>query len=67
MTENTAKQTKLVNEFMESGKSQRVWCREKGIKRGTLRYWLERVDELSEGTEIKFAEIEIGGDSDDSI
>ncbi|SDA33296.1 hypothetical protein SAMN02910446_03741, partial [Ruminococcus sp. YE78] len=38
-----------IKEFVESGKSQRVWCREQGIKRSTLRYWLERLDELSEG------------------
>lgn len=63
MEEITDKWTKLVKEFQGSGKSQRVWCREKGINRGTLRYWLERTDELSEGTDIRFAEIEIGGEN----
>ncbi|SFW53705.1 hypothetical protein SAMN02910447_03555, partial [Ruminococcus sp. YE71] len=49
-----------------SGKSQRVWCREQGIKRSTLRYWLERLDELSEGKEIRFAKVVIGGEHDDN-
>ena len=53
MTDITEKWAKLVKAFRESGKSQRVWCREKGIKRGTLRYWLERTDELSEGTGLR--------------
>jgi hypothetical protein len=51
-----------VGEFRGSGKSQRVWCTEQGIKRSSLRYWLERLDELAEGDEIIFAEITIGGD-----
>lgn len=51
-----------VKEFRASGKSQRVWSREKGINRSTLRYWIERLDELSEGDEVKFAEVEIGGE-----
>ena len=55
-----------IKEFVESGKSQRVWCRETGIKRSTLRYWLERLDELSEGKEIRFAKVVIGGEHDDS-
>jgi len=50
-----------VKEFRESGKSQRVWSAEQGIKRSTLRYWLERTEELSEGIEIRFAELVIGG------
>ncbi len=50
-----------VKAFHESGKSQRVWSAEQGIKRSTLRYWLERTEELSEGTEILFAELVIGG------
>lgn len=40
---------KMVQKFRESGKSQREWCREAGIKRSTLRYWLERSEEISEG------------------
>lgn len=56
------KWTSLVQKFRASGKSQRVWCSEQGIKRGSLRYWLERLDEISEGEEVIFAEIEIGGE-----
>lgn len=57
---------KLIEDFKTGGKSQRVWCRENGIKRSTLRYWLERLDELSEGKEIRFAKVVIGGEHDDS-
>lgn len=53
---------KMVKEYRESGKSQREWCREAGIKRSTLRYWLERSEELAEGKEIRFARIEEGGE-----
>ncbi len=52
----------IVEDFKQSGKSQRVWCAEQGIKRSTLRYWLERLDELADGTEIVFAEPVTGGD-----
>ena len=51
-----------IAEYKESGKSQRVWCAENGVKRSALRYWLERLDELSEGKEIRFVEIVIGGE-----
>ncbi len=51
-----------VENFKASGKSQREWCKENGIKRSTLRYWLERLDELSEGKKIRFAELVTGGD-----
>ncbi len=56
------KWTSLVQKFCASGKSQRVWCLEQGLKRSSLRYWLERLDEISEGEEVIFAEIEIGGE-----
>ncbi|MBO5448653.1 MAG: hypothetical protein J5994_04935 [Ruminococcus sp.] len=56
-----------VKEFRESGKSQRVWSAEQGIKRSTLRYWLERTEELSEGTEIRFAELVRGGGDGDHV
>ena len=52
----------LVKDFKQSGKSQRVWSSEKGIKRSTLRYWLERIDQLEIGTEIYFAELIMAGD-----
>ncbi len=58
----TEKWAARIKEFRASGKSQRVWSKENGIKRSTLRYWIERTDELSEGEEVKFAEIEIGGE-----
>lgn len=51
-----------VKEFLASGKSQRVWSRENGVNRSTLRYWIERLDELSEGDEVIFAEVKIGGE-----
>lgn len=51
-----------VKEFRASGKSQRVWSRENGVNRSTLRYWIERLDELSDGNRVTFAEIKIGGD-----
>ena len=54
----------LVQEFKESGKSQRIFSAEKGIKRSTLRYWLERLDELSDGEEVIFAEIDVAGGTD---
>lgn len=53
---------KIAEEFRRSGKSQRVWCKENGIKRGTLKYWLERVEELSEGKEIRFSKLVLGGE-----
>lgn len=53
---------RMVEEFRESGKSQREWCREAGIKRSTLRYWLERSEELAAGKEIRFARIVEGGE-----
>ena len=51
-----------LEEFKKSGKGQREWCREAGIKRSTLRYWLERSEELAEGKEIRFARIVEGGE-----
>ena len=56
------KWTVLVKDFKWSEKSQRVWSSEKGIKRSTLRYWLERIEQLEIGTEICFAELIMAGD-----
>ena len=53
-----------IKKFKESGQSQRLWCFEQGIKRSSLRYWLDRLDELSEGEEIIFAEISLTGGID---
>jgi len=55
------KWAEMVQKFKGSGKSQRVWSAERGIKRSSLRYWLERLDELADGNEVLFAEITIGG------
>ena len=49
-----------IEEFKSSGKSQRVWCVEKGIKRSTLRYWLDRYEDILIGKEITFAEVVAG-------
>ena len=51
----------MISQFRGSGQSQRVWCAERGIKRCSLRYWLERLDELSDGEEVIFAEISLTG------
>lgn len=49
-----------VQEFKLSGKSQREWCEEKGIRRSSLRYWLDRYEDVSIGEEIVFAEVVAG-------
>ncbi len=51
----------IISEFKFSGQSQRIFSAEKGIKRSSLRYWLERLDELSDGEEVIFAEIDVTG------
>ena len=40
------KWVKQIEDFKAAGKSQREWCRKRGINRSTLRYWLNRTDEL---------------------
>ena len=54
------KWSKVVEEFKNSGKSQRKYSEEKGIKRSSLRYWIERLEELEIGEEVVFAEITVG-------
>ncbi len=54
----------MIKQFRESCKSQRVWCKDQGIKRSSLRYWLERLDELSDGEEVIFAEIDVASGAD---
>lgn len=49
-----------IQEFKRSGKSQREWCEEKGIRRSSLRYWLDRFEDISIGKEITFAEVVVG-------
>ena len=55
----------MIRQFRKSGKSQRVWCSEQGLKRSNLKYWLERLDELSDGEDVIFAEISLSGGADD--
>lgn len=56
------KEERMVQEFKGSGKSQRVWCEEQGIKRSTLRYWLSRSEELAQGREVLFSKMILGGE-----
>ncbi|WP_348688202.1 hypothetical protein [uncultured Dubosiella sp.] len=51
---------KQIQDFKRSGKSQREWCEEKGIRRSSLRYWLDRFEDVSIGKEIIFAEVVVG-------
>ena len=55
---------RIAEEFRSSGQSQSVRCSAKGINRATLRHWLERSEELSEGKEIHFARIVEGGEEE---
>jgi len=56
---------KIVNQFRESGLSQRKWCAIYGEDRNRLQYWLLRFEYLSLGTNVTFAEIVSGGDNND--
>ena len=53
----------LVKRFNNSKLSQRVFCRENDVKRSTLRYWIERSEELTYGKEVRFFELVLGGES----
>ncbi len=64
MTTEQKKWMERVAEYRKSGESQRVWIAKHGIKRSTLRYWLERTEEISYGKEIRFAKIAIGGETE---
>ena len=44
----------LARKFTDSNLSGRKFCRENGIKRSTLRYWIERVAEHSDGNKYIF-------------
>ena len=57
---------KLIEEFKESGLSQRKWCKLHGEDRNRLQYWLLRFDYLSMGDDIEFAELVMGGDCHDA-
>lgn len=47
-------------EYKESGESQRIWSAKNGVNRSTLRYWLDRIEQLETGSEIRFSEIMVG-------
>lgn len=51
-----------VERFINSNLSQRKFCSEYGIKRSTLRYWLERTEELADGKEVNFCELVVAGE-----
>lgn len=53
---------RLVDDFLNSSKSQRAYCNEKDIKRSTLRYWLKRSEEIADGTVVVFRQIVLGGE-----
>lgn len=53
----------LVRKFTDSNLSERKFCRENGIKRSTLRYWIERLAELSDGKEVYFSKLVLGGEN----
>ena len=52
---------KSIEDFKESGLSQRKWCKLHGEDRNRLQYWLLRFDYLSMGNDIEFAELVTGG------
>lgn len=53
----------LVRNFTDSNLSGRKFCCENGIKRSTLRYWIERADELDDKKEVYFSELVLGGEN----
>lgn len=53
----------LVRKFTDSKLSGRKFCRENGIKRSTLRYWIGRADELACGKDVCFCELVLGGEN----
>ena len=53
----------LVRKFKDSNQSGRKFCRENGIKRSTLRYWIERADELAYGKDVNFSEVVLSGEN----
>ena len=53
----------LVRKFTDSKLSGRKFCRDYDIKRSTLRYWIERADELTYGKDVYFSELVLGGEN----
>ena len=52
---------KIINQFRESGLSQRKWCAIHGEDRNRLQYWISRFQYLELGTDVVFAEVVTGG------
>lgn len=53
----------LVRKFTDSKLSGRKFCRENGIKRSTLRCWIECAAESADGKEVYFSELVLGGEN----
>ena len=53
----------LVRKFTDSNLSGRKFCRAYDIKRSTLRYWIERADDLTYGKDVYFSELVLGGEN----
>ena len=53
----------LVKKFTDSKLSGRKLCHENGIKRSTLRCWIERAAESADGKEVYFSELVLGGEN----
>lgn len=53
----------LVRKFTDSNLNGRKFCRENGIKRSILRYWIEPAAELADGKEVYFSELVLGGEN----
>ena len=56
----------IIKEFKESGLSQRKWCAIHDEDRNRLQYWILRFQYLELGSEIMFAEINVGGGGNDT-
>ena len=56
----------IIKEYKESGLSQRKWCAIHDEDRNRLQYWILRFQYLELGSEIMFAEINVGGDGNDT-
>ncbi len=52
---------KIINQFRESGLSQRKWCAIHGEDRNRLQYWISKFQYLELGTDVVFAEVVTGG------
>lgn len=49
-----------ITEYQNSGESLRGWCEKTGIKRSSMRYWVERLEELSsDSCDVTFAKLAV--------